>query len=660
MKFNLIILPVLSFLILNFVQAQDNEAHHCSINKIKTFQTAKTSGHKSISGQEKYDLNYVKLDLTLDNLSTNIDIGHATLKAKVVALSLDILILELQEDIVLDSAKINGDIVAFNRVDDELQLFPINNLAQNTDFIAEVFYHGAALNNGGFVNGIFNDVSPSWGANVTWTLSESFNAYTWWPCKQDLNDKIDSSEVWLTVPDTLKAGSNGLLLNEVPLANNKTRFEWKHKHPIDYYLISLAVGPYVDYSFNAALPGIPDSVLVQNYIYDNPNTLINFLTEINKTGDMLYKFSEMYGIYPFYNEKYGHCMAPLSGGMEHQTMTTQGFFEQGLTAHELGHQWFGDNVTCQTWGHIWVNEGFASYSEYLYQQTLNQSNAQQDMEDVHNNVMRVLGGSVFVTDDTDENRIFDSRLTYDKGSALVHMIRHWVNNDALFFNALKVFQTTYTGGTATAEDLINIVEDETSVDFSDFLNHWYYGEGYPTYSGVFNDYNGQVLIELNQSSSVPNTNPFFTSFIDIKINFINGSDTIIRVKNSINNQQYTFNIDKEIYAVSVDPDNWVLNKAGSFIKNDDFTEAINVVSGIRSEEKLNLAIYPNPNHDFFNLENKELDGGQLNIINDLGQLVFQQEINSGMNIIHHNLPEGVYFVTVQLSSFMFYEKLLIQ
>src|SRR5690606_34514429 len=132
------------------------------------------------------------------------------------------------------------------------------------------------------------------------------------------------------------------------------------------------------------------------------------------TADFIELFSGLYGMYPFADEKYGHCMAPISGGMEHQTMTTQGFFEKSLTAHELAHQWWGDYVTCGTWANIWINEGFASYSEYLMLQNLFPSQAAGDMQQRHTNIMSQAGGSVWVADSTDESAIFDSRLVYNK------------------------------------------------------------------------------------------------------------------------------------------------------------------------------------------------------------------------------------------------------
>jgi len=635
---------------------QEVRVHECAKHKMQNFP-ANQSGEKGLSGQDKYDVHYVKLDLDIDNSSTTINRGHAILNAIVTAFSLDVFVLELAGSLNVDSAKINGILTPTNRIGDELQIFPSSNLSQGADVVVEVFYKGNPPGGGGFFGGIFNDQSPSWGADVTWTLSQPFSAYTWWPVKQVLTDKIDSSEVWLTVPNGLKGGSNGLLQQEVSLPGNKTRFEWKHNHPIAYYLMSIAVGPYVDYSFMAPLPGTMDSVYVQNFIYDNPATLTNFESDIDLTADMLYVFSDLYGLYPFRDEKYGHCMAPLSGGMEHQTMTTQGFFETGLTAHELGHQWFGDNVTCSDWGHIWVNEGFASYSEYLFYQSLNQNSAQQRMAGVHADVMSQPGGSVFVPVASQDNdgRIFNSRLSYDKGSALVHMVRHWVNDDALFFQAMKSYQNNYANSTANAEDYISIIESVSGVSMTDFLAHWYYGEGYPTYNGRFNEVGNQIVVELSQTTSTPSVTPFFKSALEIEIEFMDNTDTIIYVMHSLNGQAYVFDIDKEIYAVRVDPENWVLNQEGSFT----FDASLEVTGIDKLNQFSTMAnLYPNPSINQFMLDLTS-EGAELQIIDQLGRLVLEENLKGKNHIINHELASGVYTVLLRNSLYEGTQQLLV-
>src|SRR5690606_17382451 len=159
------------------------------------------------------------------------------------------------------------------------------------------------------------------------------------------------------------------------------------KYPIDYYLISASVANYTEYSYYAHFTGSNDSMLVQNYVYSNPQTLPFYKDQIDSVGLMIDYLSQLFGRYPFWKEKYGHCMVPIGGGMEHQTMTSLGDFPTTLTVHELGHQWFGDHVTCGSWQDIWLNEGFASYVEYLFAEHFWQpADAFAYMADKHNKV----------------------------------------------------------------------------------------------------------------------------------------------------------------------------------------------------------------------------------------------------------------------------------
>lgn len=615
--------------------AQSESEHFCAKHKKQVWTNFNNSSFKSLNGQEKYDLNYVKLELDVDNTSTDIHYAKTTFKGTVAGVSLDIFVLELVSNLIVDSAKINGNMSSINRVGNELQIFPITSLPVGQFFTAEVYYHGTQAN-GNYAQGIFNATSPSWGKQVTYTLSQPFGAPSWWPCKQDLTDKIDSSEVWITVPDTLMAGSNGLLINETILPNNKKRFEWKHNHPIDFYLISISVADYQEYSFNVALPN-SQTVFVQNYIYDHPNLLNQFQADINETGDMLIEFSNKFGIYPYANEKYGHSMAPFSGGMEHQTMTTQGFFERSLTAHELGHQWFGNNVTCATWGHIWVNEGFASYSEYIFQESINYTVAQNNMSAVHNNVMSQAGGSIFVYNETNENAIFNSRLVYDKGSALVHMIRHWVNNDNLFYTALQTYQNLYANKTTTAEEFFDVVENVATIDLQNELQHWYYGEGYPTFNLTYNNSQNGLILELNQVGSVSSVTPFFETALELKLNFVGGSDTTLRLTNTVNNQQFLFNTMPEISSIEIDPSNWILNKVGTIEENQNL-----VYTSINNLSNHTFIIYPNPNKGNFIVESTKETSY---IIYDLlGKEIKKGNFVVGKNNVNLNINCGMYFL----------------
>ncbi|MCB0698028.1 MAG: M1 family metallopeptidase, partial [Chitinophagaceae bacterium] len=409
-------------------------AQECSRSKIFN-ASAKTT--LASPDELKYDVRHVHIDISLDNTSVAIA-GKATTTALVTEGNFALYVFELNSKLAIDSVSINGKDAVFVRTDNLVKTFMPSLLQTGDVFSATVYYHG--LPDAGsvffFQSGMNNAPAEEWNSTVTYTLSEPFNSKDWWPCKQYLEDKIDSADIWITVPDSLKAGSNGLLQRVTSLAGNKKRFEWKTTYPIAYYLLSVSVAAYDEYSFTRTMPDGKE-VLVQNYLYDRQNVLDSFKNRLDTTGEMLYYFSELFGTYPFHKEKYGHCMAPVFGGMEHQTMTTLHNFNAALVAHELTHQWFGDNVTCGTWRDVWLNEGFASYGEYLFAEKFwGDTAALKYIQKVHDIVLddTVLTGSIYMSEAEANNpyRIFDGRLSYQKASSVLHMLRYIINNDNLF------------------------------------------------------------------------------------------------------------------------------------------------------------------------------------------------------------------------------------
>jgi aminopeptidase N len=431
-----------------------------------------------------------------------------------------------------------------------------------------------------------------------WSLSEPFSAYEWFAVKQSLTDKADSCAVAITVPDTCKAGSNGILEQVVPLGNGFTRYEWKHRHPIDYYLISVAVAKYVEYNVYANPQGSSSPVLIQNYVYDNPGTLPNFIDEINETADFIELFATQFGPYPFADEKYGHCMAPIGGGMEHQTMTTQGFFEKTLTAHELAHQWWGNHVTCASWCDIWLNEGFASYSEYLMLAALYNGQQANHMTQVHQSVMNQPDGSVWVLDSLNEARIFSGRLTYDKGAGIIHTLRYIIQNDSIFFAALQDFQNTYAHSTATGLDFKNHVANFCNINLDAFFEQWYFGEGFPTYQVQYNQNGSDLFLQISHTASMPNITPTFTNPISLRILRQGQADTIIRFE--INNNVELFSLNNfgtVVGTIGIDPNNWVINGNGGV--------TIDPTLGFSDKpysHNTQLEVYPNPSTDFISIK----------------------------------------------------------
>lgn len=585
----------------------------------------------------KYDVTFYKLDIKAERTSVFIE-GNATINAKVIANQLDTFVFELKDYFSIDSIKINNQKKLFNRLGDEV-FVGINTLNLGEKISAQIFYNGMPPNTGNFFNGISCQTSSSWGNQITYSLSEPFAAKEWFRVKQSLTDKADSAYIFVTTSNDNKVGSEGLLTAIVPLPNNKVRYEWKTRYPIDYYLISIAVGKYIDYSIYAHPVGFQDSILIQNYIYDNPATLIYYKTEINKTVGFIELYSNLFGLYPFYKEKYGHSLTPLGGGMEHQTMTTLGDFNFYLTSHELCHQWWGDNVTCASWSDIWINEGFASYGEYLAAQNLwSQSEAQSHMLDMHTNVMTIPDGSVYIPSylAVDENRIFDGRLSYKKGAAIIHNLRFEVDNDSVFFQILKTFQIRFKDSTVTGLDFKAVTEELSGKNFTDFFNQWYFGEGFPTLNIVYDQQNDTLIMNVHQTTS-SNITPLFKMMMEYKIQSLLG-DTIIKLYHSANTETFKIKMIRPVSGLIIDPNNWIINGNGN-------------VTGIHKNQEINFMIYPNPCEKYLEvfLSSELRQNIDISIFDITGKRILtEKKIEKDRIIINvQNLEKGIYFLEIR-------------
>jgi len=587
-----------------------------------------------------YDVKYYKLDLQLGN-DTSYIAGTVYISALVTGASLDTFALELVPQMQIDTLKINGIQNNYSRTGDTVFIF-LNPIPSPGSILnLSITYHGTPPANG-FFSGLSSAYYPLWQSHVTWSLSEPWMAKEWWPCKQDLKDKADSIAVSVTTDVSNKAGSNGLLKAVVSLPGNKVRYDWKSSYPIDYYLISIAVGPYMDYSIYAKPDGLNDSILVQNYLFDVPGCLQQYKTNIDKTPVYIELFSKLFGMYPFYKEKYGHCLAYLGGAMEHQTMTTTGDFGLDLISHELTHQWFGDNVTCASWKDIWLNEGFATYGTYLARQyTENQASANNFMQGIHDIVLSGPGGSVYIPDSEVGNvsRIFDGRLSYNKGAAILHMLRFELNDDSLFFHILRQYELQYGNGTAIGIDFKGVAESLSGKNLDDYFTQWYFGEGYPTYFINYLKSGDSLYLRSSQTPSSSVTS-LFKMTMEFRILFT-GGDTTIRVYQDQAMQHFVIPFIHDVTGVVVDPSGSCILKVGGI------QQGIN-----ENTDLIDFQVFPNPASNILNI-NIVNQGNAIHeyFITDLsGRKVRQFSTNKSRVVINiADLASGVYVIRTEIS-----------
>jgi aminopeptidase N len=632
----LLVLGVLS------VAAQTEHEHDCAYTKSQ-FAESRMNANQRISaarGGDQYDIHFYDITLEVSNTATSVN-GNVFIEGTVISAGMDTFWFELKDNLTIDSVYVNGikrnTIIRQNNV----VLVPLPATIPQQETVNTRIWYGGVAQQAGFFSGLSTGFSNTWGVNVSWTLSEPFSAPDWLPCKQDLWDKIDSINFNGIATNPNKVGSLGLLTSIVPMAGNKTRFEWKTRYPTAFYLIAFAVtnyAEYINYAKPAALAG--DSILIQHWVYNATNSsnvsAVNFYkNQLDATNDMMDVFSDLFGLYPFWEEKYGHMQSAMGGGMEHQTMSTMGGFGQDLTAHELIHQWFGDYITCATWSDIWLNEGFASYGEYLYRQFgVSQSSADSWMTSAHNSA-RQPTGSVYVPAGSSVNRIFSGNLTYKKGGSVMHMLRWEMENDSLFFNGLNDYLVAKANDVSTTDELRQILETSSGLTLQPFFEDWVYGEGFPTYNVRWNQIDSTVFVEVNQTTSSPVT-PLFRNKVPVRL-VIGGTTRTLRVDPTQGVNR--FQVSGNVTAAQLDPSNIILKGTTSSISRNT-----NLGLSVADLELLSFKLYPNPAADFAVVETT-LEQFELRLMDIQGRELQRLHSEAGkMTLPTTSLQPGIYLV----------------
>ena len=435
--------------------------------------------------------------------------------------SLNQLVLDMDTTLHISYVRRGNVDLSYEHMDDKLLTINLGHSLNIDDLDSlTVAYEGAPISTGfgSFEIGLHNN-KP-----ILWTQSVPYGVRDWWPGKQDLIDKIDSIDVFITTPDDQLAAGNGKLVS-ITEANGKRIHHWSHRYPIVSYLVAVAITNYESYSEYVTWPN-GDSIHILNYVYPESKATAQSQTPVAK--EMMKFFVEKFGPYPYAEEKFGHAQFSWGGGTEIQTMNFMTNFSTGLIAHELAHQWFGDKVTCGSYQDTWLNEGFATYlTGLVFERFPTYGSFNNWKTSTRSFVVSEPGGSVFVTDTSDYARIFDSRLTYDKGAYVLHMLR-WVVGDSNFFKAcssyLNLPHTSY--GFGRTRDLQNELELASGKDLNEFFADWYYGEGYPSYTINWTQEADSVTFWVSQQTSHLSV-PFFEMPIPIQVSYLGGSQTFV-------------------------------------------------------------------------------------------------------------------------------------
>jgi len=349
-----------------------------------------------------------------------------------------------------------------------------------------------------------------------WSQSQPEDARRWFPCHDSPHAKV-TSEVRARVPAGFRAVSNGVLVDQSSAGGRET-WHWKMNRPHSIYLITLVVGRFSE--IEEDWDGIPVVYYCEKGREDDARR------GFGKTAKALKFFSEKTGVrypYPRYAQV---AVAEYPGGMEHTTCTTQtdaclidrraGLDHDLdlLVAHELAHQWFGDLVTCAEWPHAWLNEGFATYFEVLFQEH-DKGRAEADYEMLANarayfdEDARRYRRPIVCRTYVDPWTIFDRHL-YEKGSWVLHMLRRELGDD-LWWKAVGHYLGKHRDSSVQTQDLVLAIEEATGRNLQSFFDQWVYRAGHPVLRARFS-YDTKLKrgsLWLLQTQGVDDANPAF-------------------------------------------------------------------------------------------------------------------------------------------------------
>lgn len=555
--------------------AAQSQVHYCRLPQ--SFEEENTSIDTSGFDVKKY-----KLEIAANPTASDFS-GKTTIYFTSTA-NLNNIILDAGNTLTIQSVELNGLTLSdYNHSDDKLKINLPSSILANTSNEIAISYIGLPSSNGGYMINQHN------GTPMVYTFSESFAAPLWWVCKDNLQDKADEVELLITHPQEYKSVANGLLISSTDNQDGTVTDLWQHKYAIPTYLIAFAVTNYEVYSNYASVSGI--QVPVINYVY--PESLTDDTkTSLDKVPGYIEFLSRKYGDYPYKNEKYGHAQWQWNGGMEHATVSFVKNFTEDLVIHELMHQWFGDKVTCATWHDIWLNEGFATYGvgllkEYMY----GQESFKAWKSGYVKTITQLPDGSVYNPDASNENRIFDNRLTYLKGALVINQIRFKLG-DSLYFKAMNEYldNPAFAYGSATTEDFKQSLKNSTGTDFTEFFNDWIYGEGYPIFNISLNQTSGKTSMKVSQTSSHSSVSFFETPFDMMFISPI-GETYTRKFDLTENNQVFEFDdVPFLIKNAVFNPNSDIIAKTNNIILSIDNISSENIIY-----------IYPNPVDNILNI-----------------------------------------------------------
>ncbi len=505
--------------------------------------------------EHDFDILHYRFDWTFDFASQFIE-GRAAIKSKSLVDNLDKILLHLDDNMVVTQIRQNLNPISFIHSNDLLEIFLDKAYQEGDRFEIEIAYHGTPQ---GGIHFSFHEDQP-----IIWSLDEPTRARSWMPC-YDLPDDKATAELNITVPQDVIAASNGSLIEVIENADSTVTFVWQENYPISTYLLFVAATNYITF-YDDYFSG---AEAMEVHFYAFPEHLAQAQEDFSVTVPMIEFYSDLFGEYPFLEEKYGMAEIPGGTSMEHQTCTSlssaavTGIHSYDwLIAHELAHQWWGDLVTLTDWADIWLNEGFATYSDALWQEHLyGFDGLKSRMADFRRIYLLQHQGPDHSLYNPPLGHLF-CEIEYEKGAWVLHMLR-FVVGDSNFFSILRKYAQDYAYSNTTTEDFRSVCEKIYGADLGWFFDQWVYGAGFPTYQfGWAYSSGNRVRVVVNQ---IQEDLPLFKMPLELQFVFPSRVEKrVVWVENKHN--IFDFALEERPSDVLFDQDGWTLYTVEDFTK----------------------------------------------------------------------------------------------
>ncbi len=420
-------------------------------------------------GNGGYDVQHYDLALSVDIANDEI-VSTATIDLTttqdLTSLNLDFI------GLTIDALTVNGEDAIYQRQPAELIVYLPEAAASGDALEIVVSYHGKPGE--GVDTSVIPDFSEGWtyyGDGVM-VAGEPTGSETWYPVNDHPSDKATYTYE-VTVPESYMVAANGVLKN-VQDNGSQTTYSWEMDQPIAPYLSTIAIAQF-DIVESTGPHGLP---IRDYYGVGIPQSTRN---DFAREADIIAFFESIFGPYPFDAAGVVVHDIDLNFSLETATLITFGnsFTGEGVLAHEMSHQWFGDLVGLERWQDIWLNEGFASYAADLWiEHSVGRDAMDNDITNQYQDVVLYPGFLQNETGDPGADDLFDYPIVYERGDLTLHALRLQIGDKA-FFKTLKTYVAQYGGKNATTDDFIAVAEQVSGQQLDDFFNAWLYQSDVP-------------------------------------------------------------------------------------------------------------------------------------------------------------------------------------